>query len=176
MPILIDRLPFGPIPPGAILPTPLGDPIPHLTDRIVLWASITDVHAIQLPPRSPIFPVVFDSGFNSDFLIQKRQFMSWTAQGVYEHCFYNGAYLRPPGEAIPLAEALVWIHPNRPGTWEVLPNGKPFCLSLSTGIAVTPPGSRYEKSIPLLGLSAIRFSEWRVRIDGKHETVAIEVP
>jgi hypothetical protein len=55
-------------------------------------------------------------------------------------------------------------------------NGTPYGLELPTGIAVTPPGSRYEKLILLLGLAAVRFSNLRVYIDGRDKTVTVEVP
>ncbi len=176
MPVLIHRLPFGPAPGGSMLQVPLGDPLPLLADRIVLWFSITAFMESGFPVDSSLFPRIFDCGFNNDFLIQKSQLISWTRQGTYEHCERNGLYLRAQGEAIPLYEAAVWLYPNRPGTREVLAGGIPFCLDLPKGIGVTPLGSKNEKSFPLLGLSAIRFNDMRVHIDGKHETVTIEVP
>jgi hypothetical protein len=176
MPILIHRLPFGPVPTGSMLQVPLGDPLPLLVDRIVLWFSITAFMETGFPVESSLFPGIFDSGFNNDFLIQKSQLISWTRQGTYEHCEPNGLFLRTDGGPIPLYDAAVWLYPNRPGTREVLTGGTPFCLNLPTGIAVTQRDSRNEKSWPLLGLSAIRFNDMRVHIDGKNETVTIEVP
>jgi hypothetical protein len=36
--------------------------------------------------------------------------------------------------------------------------------------------SKSEESFSILGLPATRFNDMRVHIDGKHETVTIEVP
>jgi hypothetical protein len=159
-----------------MLQVPMGDPIPLLKDRIVLWFSITAFMETGFPVNSFLFPGVFDSGFNNDFLIQKSQLISWTRQGTYEHCEPNKLFLGAAGEQIPLYDAMVWLYPNRPGTREVLTGGTPFCLNLPSGIGVTKPDSKYAKPLPLLGLSAIRFNDMRVSIDGKHEYVTIEVP
>jgi hypothetical protein len=175
MPALIQRLPFGPARSELQLTVPLGNPVPLLTDQIVLWVSVAPL-GDELPPDSPRFPAILDTGFNNGFLLQKSQLIGWASPGVYEHCDRSGVILRSAGELIPLYYASVWVYPNIPGSRDPRPNGTPFYLDIPGGIALTPSGSRVTKSLPLIGTAAIRHSNLRVQIDGGRETVDIQVP
>ena len=63
-----------------------------------------------------------------------------------------------------------------PGTREPDPNGTPVRLGLPSGAALTPPGSRFAREKPLLGLLAVRFNRLVPRIDGGRERVGIDSP
>ena len=176
MPQLIRNLPFGPPAPGESLQLPDGTSLPVRRDAIIVWVSVTAIDQLTLPPDSPRFPAVVDTGFNDSFLMQFAQLVAWGPPGIRTSLFRNGSALRVAGELIDLWEAAVWLHPNRAGTREPDAAGTPFALDLPNGIALSPPGSQAGRELPLLGMLAIRFSNLRVEIDGQRELVNIFVP
>jgi hypothetical protein len=176
MPRILRELPFGPNPVAPPLAVPGDRSIPYRRDRIVLWVSVTGSDAERLPPGTPRFPSVLDTGFNDAFLISAVQLVQWGPPGVLTAVFRNGSALSFGGVRLDLFDAAVWVHPNKPGSTELDPGAEPYCLELPNGIAVAPPGTPAERELPLIGLLAVRFSELRVEIDGISERVTVTAP
>ena len=176
MPRILRDPPFGPNPHATPLPVPGGRTIPYRQDRIIVWVSVAGIDTASLPPDSPRFPAVLDTGFNNVFLISALQLIRWGPPGIHAAVFRNGSALSYVGTRLELFDASVWVHPNVPGRIEPDPGEQPFQLSLPNGIAVAPPGTPAERELPLIGLMAIRFSDLRIEIDGARERVAIIAP
>src|SRR5262249_49189577 len=80
------------------------------------------------------------------------------------------------GEAVPIREADVWLHPNRPGERDQFADRPPFRLRLEHGIAVYPKGSPAAPRLPLLGLRALEWSRLHLSIDCDHRRVWLRTP
>jgi len=153
-----------------------GRPFRVRHDQIILWASLTPRTVVALPPGFPMFPVLLDTGFNDAFLMQQRQAEVWMTPSGIAQLPLSGSDLVVGSARIPGREAILWLHPNVPGTREPDLNGTPVRLGLPIGAALTPPGSAYAREKPLLGLLAVRFNRLVLRIDGGRERGGIDSP
>jgi hypothetical protein len=148
-----------------------GQWVPILHHQIIVWVSVARAEVDPLPPSSPRFPAVLDTGFTDNFLISEAQLLSWG--GVDAAGLPPTAHLTVGKEKIPVREANVWIHPNRPGFRDEFAPGRPFCLELDTGVAVWPatvPGAR---RLPLLGLRGLRQGELSLHVDCRRCRVSL---
>jgi hypothetical protein len=73
--------------------------------------------------------------------------------------------LKVEGQTIPLRDADVWIHLNRPGFRDQFAPQPPFRLELRGGIAVWPTAVPGGRRLPLLGILALRRAGLQVAID-----------
>jgi hypothetical protein len=144
-----------------------------LADQIILWVSI------HLPGTADVtrarrLPAVLDTGFTSTLLIPERQRIEWA--GITRGQLTRINSFRTGGLTLPLYDADVCLHPNRPGTRDEWAERVPFRLELRDGIGVWPstiPGAR---RLPLLGLRAIRQAGLRVVVDGRKRRVHLATP
>jgi hypothetical protein len=150
--------------------------IPTRRDAIILWVSVTAIDQLTLPPDSPRFPAVLDTGFNDSFLMQSAQLTAWGPSEITTAIYRNGSALAVGGETIDLWDVAVWLHPNLPGSRSPGDSGGAYPLELPNWIALTPTSSRVSPVLPLLGMLAIRFCNLRVEIDGEREAVNLFVP
>lgn len=162
MAAILRRLPITDAPIKLALPG--GTFIDSKNDQIVLWVSGTRPGLGELPKGAPRFPAVLDTGFNSSFLVGQKHLEDWAGLKVRDLTWFD--YLVADGQPIPLRDAEVWLHPNRPRTLDPDAQAMPFRLEIATGIAVWPtaiPGSR---RLPLLGMRALRSAGLQCHIDG----------
>ncbi|MBI3410980.1 MAG: hypothetical protein HY040_21820 [Planctomycetes bacterium] len=108
----------------------------------------------KFPTDAPLVPAVLDPGFNGTFLISQRQFEEWAGLQVRDAPWID--VLSVEGRLIPLRDADVWIHRNRPGSRDPAPGSVPFRLELPEGVAVWPTAIPGARRLPLLGMRALR--------------------
>jgi hypothetical protein len=140
-----------------------GSAVAIKSDQLVVWMSVTPSGLADFPVRTPRFPVILDTGFNHTFLIGERQLFEWGGLAAKDLTWIDA--LTADGQAIPLRDADVWIHRNRPGSRDPLAGAAPFRLELTDGIGVWPtaiPGSR---RLPLLGTRALRGAKLHADIN-----------
>jgi len=149
--------------PGT-LTLPGGAAVSIKSDQLIVWASVTRSGLSHFPSAAPKFPAVLDTGFNHTFLMGGRHLEDWAALKPKDLTWLD--LLTADGQAIPLRDADVWIHPNQPHSREPLPGVSPFRLELPEGIGVWPaaiPGSR---RLPLLGSRALRRGGLHLHLNG----------
>ena len=129
-----------------------GESVTVLPYQIVFWASIAPMGQSILDPRTPRFPIVLDSAFNHNFLIQERQLLRWAGLRP-EHLRVLG-HLHVYGQQVALHAANIWLHANQPGQRDTFADRPGFCLQLDLGIAITPQPATQPR-LPLLGLHAL---------------------
>src|SRR5438046_2212725 len=91
MPPVIVDMPWPPDPTRDIRRldgTPVIDPATRQPlrayhNQILLWASLAPDALTTLPPAFPMFPVLIDTGFTDDFLMQQRQAEEWMTPAVF---------------------------------------------------------------------------------------------
>ena len=164
-------------PDGTLVVCPTtGRPFRVYHDQLVVWVSLAPRLLAVLPPNYPLFPVLFDTGFNNAFLMQERQAEDWLTPPFFAQLRPNRKYLAVGPERIENRDAALWLHPNIPGTRAPDLAGTPVRLALPSGATLTPPNSAATKEKPLLGLLAIRFNRLTVHIDGQAQRVGIDTP
>jgi hypothetical protein len=63
-------------------------------------------------------------------------------------------------QEIPLLQAHLWIHRNRPSSRDLLP--RPFKMEIPEGISVFPQGAQSSPRLPLLGLRGLMRNNLRL--------------
>jgi hypothetical protein len=128
-----------------------------------------DVGRDEFDPVTPRFPAILDTGLTHNFAIQEEHL---TRRAGLDPRWLNRMHdITIKGEAVPLREAEVWLHPNRPGERDRFADRPPFRLQLEQGIAVYPRGMSAAPRFPLLGLRALEWSNLRLSIDCEHRRV-----
>jgi hypothetical protein len=123
--------------------------------------------------RTPIIPVLLDTGNNHNFSIQEHHLIRWA--GMHPQSWPFLGAMREGSRAPSLRFANVWIHRNRSGSRD-LRDVEPFLLPLEEGIAIYPDdGSNYPR-LPLLGLRAIIKNNLELAIDRKRRYVSLSSP
>ena len=171
MPSILRNLPFFGEPSTARLAD--GTAVPIRADQIILWVSIT------LPGASDLlgtrrFPAVLDTGFTHTFLIAEQQLIAWA--GLRRDELARIDSFQTGGQTLPLYDADVCLHANRPGARDEVAGTVPFRLELSDGIGVWPstiPGAR---RLPLLGVRAIRQAGLCAIVNGRRRRVWLGTP
>jgi hypothetical protein len=142
--------------------------------QIIIWASITDIDQHEFDPATPRFPVVLDTGLSHNFAIKEELLKRWA--GLDPRYLRKLRDITIRGDVVPLHEAEVWLHPNRPGERDQFGDRPPFPLQLATGIAVYPSGMRTAPRLPLLGLRGLQWSKLHLSIDCEHRRVWLRTP
>jgi hypothetical protein len=137
--------------------------------QIIVWASIAEIGREELDPATPRFPAILDTGLTHNFAIQGEHLARWA--GLDPRWLSKLHDVTIKGEAVPLREAEVWLHPNRPGERDWFVDRPPFRLRLEQGVAVYPRGMLAAPRLPLLGLRALEWSNLRLSIDCEHRRV-----
>jgi hypothetical protein len=130
--------------------------------QIDLWVSLSRPGLPSLPPSARRFPAVLDPGFNDTFLIQERHFTDWAALALAEYQALG--FLSVHGRRVPLLDADLWLHPNRPGYRDQMASKAPFRVELGTGIGVCPLPLDSPR-LPLLGLLGLRRADLQLFLD-----------
>lgn len=158
MPHVIQQLPFG-IAPSEKSPS---DSQKYNSYVMYLWVSITESIDVEPTSESPCFRVVFDTGFDGQFLMRDADLAKTIGKETA-----NKIILRPEDKVpnawkkhpIEYHEATVWLWPNIVGKREPDRQRKAVPLDLSFGIALignTREGEAPDKP-PLLGIQAVLF-------------------
>jgi hypothetical protein len=131
--------------------------------QIIVWMSLGE------DPKGSTFPVVVDTGHNQHFSIQEIQLLRWA--GVASRELSISGRILVNRQEVPLCRTKLWLHRNRPGTMEILP--EPFELKIEEGIAVYPESAVNPPRLPLLGLRALAANRLRLEINGADMTVML---
>jgi hypothetical protein len=142
--------------------------------QIIIWASISSLDQRELDPATPHFPVVLDTGFSHNFAIPEEYLNRWA--GLDRRYLRKSRDIVTRGDVVPLHEAEVWLHPNRPGERDERGNQPPFRLQLEEGIAIYPRGMHAAPRLPLLGLRSLQWSNLHLTIDCEHRRVWLRTP
>jgi len=157
--------------------------VPPLT--LIVWASLTREDLPQCPAGSRRFPVVVDTGFVHNMLIQESQARDWAgpaaagtsaaewhgyvadASGYKLLRRYNRRFEGISGVTrdCPAFEADLWLHSKEVG-------GKSMRLELPEGFALCPaptnPTMPPGPTLPLLGGQALFVNDMKVVADYKN--------
>jgi hypothetical protein len=144
-----------------------------MEDQIVFWASLT-LPELREPREMRRFPVSFDTGFNNGLCIPERYLSEWAGLTTQDLAWVGD--VRFQGRLIPLHDAAIWIHPNRPGSRDTLAGRPAYRLHLPRGIMVWPRAMGVVRRLPLLGLYAIRDAGLLVSINGWRRRVGLRTP
>ena len=172
MPAILRDLPYYDKPTTLTLPGGLLVPIKH--DQIIVWVSISRPQTLDVPSAAQRFPAVLDTGFNDNFLVREQQLVAWA--GIRPQELPTVDSLTADGQHIPLRDADVWLHPNRPGSRDEFTTSAPFCLELDTGIGVWPASVPGGRRLPLLGLRGLRQAGLQLFLDSRRCKVALRTP
>jgi hypothetical protein len=80
VPSILRRLPI--FEQATTLSVPGGPVVSGKPFQVVCWVSLTAAGLPVCPPGARRFPVVLDTGFNDNFLIQEQQFVAWAGLSV----------------------------------------------------------------------------------------------
>jgi hypothetical protein len=172
VPTILRKLPF--YEDQRTLRVPGGPAVTIKHHQIILWVSVTRPHAPGLPVNAGRFPAVLDTGFNDNFLLQEEHLVRWA--GLAPQDLPQVDFLAAAGQRIPLHDADVWLHPNRPGFRDQFSGAPPFCLELDSGIGVWPSGLPGARRLPLLRLRGLRRADLQLWIDCQKCQVWLRTP
>jgi len=135
--------------------------------QIAVWVSVTVREVLE--EDAPRFPAILDTGHNHNFSIQERQVIEWAR--VRPNSLARLGEVRVNRQEVPLLAAFLWIHRNRSGRSELLP--QPYRMALPQGIAMYPEGMPGAPRLPLLGLRGLVSNKLRLTIDGANRLVSL---
>jgi hypothetical protein len=167
---ILDQLPFFDEDTLAALPD--GTSVIVRKFQIVAWVSLAPKGLAALPPGTPRFPAILDTGHNHNFSIRHEHLARCLVP--------NGEALRelPPdaiinGQRVAHFTANVWLHPNRRGQRDVVSQRKPVCLELAGGAAIFAPGTGGPR-LPLVGLRALVTNRLVFTVHGTRMHVSLK--
>lgn len=172
MPTILRRLPFFDHSTTCNIP---GGPVVEVRHhQVVVWVSLARPEVSKLPPQVRRFPAVLDTGFNDNFLIREPQLIEWAGLRLEE--LQVVGHLRVEGQRVPLRDANVWLHVNRPGVRDAFADRPAFCVELDSGIAVWPTGMVGARRLPLLGLRGLHRAGLELFLDCQRCMVTARTP
>lgn len=136
--------------------------------QIIVWVSVTTRRVLDLPPHAPRLPVILDTGHGGDFSIQERQLTEW-AQIPRGQLPHRGR-ARINEQEVSLHPAVIWLHPNVPGSRDRIADRPAFRIDLEEGIAVHSDEPNYPR-VPLLGLRALARERLHLTIDTNRHSI-----
>jgi len=119
----------------------------------------------------PRFPAILDTGNNHNLSISRGHLVRWA--GLQPEVLRIIRAKRERQQRIPLHDASVWLHRNRPGE-RALTDQKPLPLNLEEGIAIYADdlGPR----LPVLGLRALTRNRIHLAIDTERMRASLRTP
>jgi hypothetical protein len=146
------------------LQAPDGASVEVLARQLVFWIDLTRAPTRAESGETRRFPVIFDSGFNGNLLIQEEHLHEWSGIGPADFPTIGATLVG--GVAARIKEAEIWIYRDQES------QDPPHCIEIDGGIIVMPPGSSRPR-LPLLGMRALENSQLHLVIDGGQRTGAI---
>ena len=140
--------------------------------QVIVWVSITTQETMELPSHSPRFPAVLDTGHNLNFSIREQQLSDWARLSRDQLPRRGSSVVN--GEVVSLHAASVWIHPNHPGTKDVIADQPPFRLDFREGIDLR--SGTNSPRLPLLGLRALARNKLHLVVDAQNRVVDLRSP
>jgi hypothetical protein len=110
MPVIIRKLPFSEermpvaVPGGSVSLKPL---------QVALSVSLASEEQPALRSRTPRFPAVLDTGFNSTFALREEHLNRWA--GLHKEQLVRVDEMTIHGHRVPVYAARLWLHANVPG-------------------------------------------------------------
>jgi hypothetical protein len=136
--------------------------------QIVVLVTLVMKDVLELDPGAPRFPAVLDTGNNHNFAIREEHLRRWARLSLPE----QRHSITVDGQRVPLLNARVWLHPNKPTTLSVA-DRPAFRPEMPEGIAVYPRGVPNPARLPILGLRGIVRNDLKLVIDGKRRSVSL---
>jgi hypothetical protein len=143
---------------------PGGERIELLPRQIILWISISSTPAPPPSGFSHRFPVVLDTGFNGNLLIQEEHLLDWAGFGPADLATIGTALVE--GKAARTKEAEIWLHRDQDSDMA------PHFLEIDGGITVMSPGAARPR-LPILGMRVIDTAELQLMIDGRSRMATV---
>lgn len=137
--------------------------------QIIVWVSITDIDQDTCGTEVPRLPAILDTGLNHNFAIKQEHLTRWA--GIDPRWLSKTKEIKVRDEIVPVYDAEVWLHSNRPGERDTIADQPSFRLGLELGIAVYPRGMSGAPRLPLLGLRALEWSKLRLAVDCERRRV-----
>jgi hypothetical protein len=136
-------------------------------DQIIVWLSLLPTAVPFDRASAPAFPVILDTGYNHNLLIQENHLESWAECSTDALTRAGSMYVN--NQSVALYDANLWLHHNIAGRIEL--DGEAFPLQLPTngGIGIPTRAPR----VPLLGIRALRSADLHVSIDCQRGIVSI---
>jgi hypothetical protein len=88
--------------------------VPFHRDEIVVWLSLALPEERDPQRISPPFPAVIDTGNGLPCYLHERHLVEWA--GIHSALLPSLGTKRVNQRDVPCLDAVVWIHPNVPGT------------------------------------------------------------
>ena len=161
---ILDRLPFAEEQTSVLTPDGVAVVKPF---QIIVWVSLATPDDRTLPPGTPRFPAILDTGNNHNFAIRHEQLERWSRLTLLRR-----GQVSFNDQIVPLLAAHLWIHPNVRGIAE-LSAREPFRLQLPEGIAVYPPDVSNPARLPILGLRGLVQNNLLLTISGRSRHVSL---
>jgi hypothetical protein len=168
---ILSRLPYSAkaAPPIVVR----GQSMPVKPNQIILWVSVGVAGLPEWDARTPAFPAILDTGNNFTFSIFRSQLIQWA--GLQPQLLRELGRISEGGNVYPRHEAVLWLHPNVPGSRDRQVDREPLRLPLRRGIAIYPDTAS-PSHLPLLGLQVLTENNLHLTIDGQRRLVALRTP
>ncbi len=131
MPVLLDR---SPIPAQPSLLFVQDEQVRIRANQIIVWATLTPRPLESPNPAARPFPVIIDTGHTHSLAIQERHLIEWAR--INPESLLPAGFVRERGRRLTLRHANIWLHTNRPGSWDHLSDQPPHSVGADPGIAV----------------------------------------
>jgi hypothetical protein len=142
--------------------------------QIVVWVSLGFAGRRKLDPHAPRFPAILDTAFTDNFVINKQQLAQFA--GLQPESLSSwGEDLRTHGRRIPIREANLWLHPNRPGERDAIADRQASLVELHRGIGICDDADNYPR-LPLLGARALRQGRLQLFVDYSRCRTSLRTP
>lgn len=164
---ILSRLPFSEGPSEVWTSDGVAEVKPY---QIVVTVSVAARGVMELPAGSPRFPAILDTGTNHNFSIRREHLERWARLRLPER-----GSVRSGGARVPLLGGSVWLHPNRPGTRDLLEQ-PPVRLDMHEGLIVYPEDIPNPARLPILGLRAIVRNDLQLVVNGRRREVTLKTP
>jgi len=142
--------------------------------QIIVWVSIGTADAAVLETGCPRFPAILDTGNTQTFSIRESHLRQWA--GIQPALLPRLRVIRHAGRPVPMHDARVWLHQNRPGERDSFAAGPAFKLDIQEGIAVYPDDAPSAPRLPLLGLLALEQNRLHLKVDAERRRVSLRSP
>ena len=147
---------------------------PVRPQQIVVWVSLAERGQREFPRGTPRFPAVLDTGFSHNFGIREEHLIRWA--GIQPGYFERIGDVHVNDIAASRHDADIWVHRNQPRRRDEMADAPPFCLELSQGIVIYPPGSPNAPRLPVLGPRGLKWTGLHLSIDSEHLRVRLRTP
>jgi hypothetical protein len=148
-----------------------GAPVSVKAHQIIVWVSISAREVLALETNCPRFPAILDTGNTQTFSIRESHLRQWA--GIQPAFLPWLGFVRHAGRDVPMHDARLWLHRNRPGQRDSFADATALRLDFEEGILVYPDGAPAAPRLPLLGLRALTENRLHLKVDAERLRVSL---